>query len=83
MTMQKFRWATPGGLFVLTIVVACAGYIIDRTVNGIDSKMQTIIQDDKDDRSQFWQRFQALQDKEQCTRYALESCCQGKASFNC
>lgn len=73
--MQTFRWATPGGLAVLTIVVGLIGWLLIDEVGQMRTSILDLKTDEISHYTSLWGANTSVRSKVECIQSQLAKCC--------
>ena len=74
-TMQKFRWATPAGLAILTIIMAVTGWVATDYLTQIRNSINELKVDGNDHYDKLWAVISKSNARVDCLQNQLAKCC--------
>ena len=73
--MQNLRWATPAGLFILTVVLGISGWVGTDYLTQIRNAITDLKSDGNTHYTALWQEINASKSRIDCVQNQLAKCC--------
>lgn len=73
--MQTFRWATPGGLFVLAAVIGFVGWVVTDELGQLRNAILDLKVDETSHYDKLWNANSSLRAKLECVQNQQAKCC--------
>jgi len=73
--MQKFRWATPAGIFILGILIAFFGWLGNDYLSQIRNSIIDLKSDGIQHYDKLWSALKSSETRIDCVQNQLSKCC--------